>query len=951
MKNLSLYIQPYKTQGVIFLWVISLFVVGTFWVHRSQTAWGLKGRYYANPDWQGTPTISRIDNQPYLKGLTGYQLLATHFYTVKWTGWIVIKQTGAYKFATYSDDGSVVQINGKPVIDNSGTHGLKKVSAIITMEKGVYPIEVLYLQMGGFSFMQLLWAPPGEPEGPIPAHVLFSKCPARFNLLLRTGVSLLTSVVTILWGGLLLLISLAILIKILKRFGIVPVIKHHLSVYCQQNRFAIALTGVFLGGILLTVYTSQNQPVIQTDQLTWTAQANPNSADAKFALDRQPDTRWTTYQPMRPGMFFQLDLGQPTRIEKLTLLHSWAVNEYPRGYRVEISPDQIHWQPATLVDCQASPDATHILISPCQMRYLKITQTWYSQESWWSMHELYLYHPSWLPRAYQYPLLLLCLCGLLGSILFISLSWSASLQSCGNITLIRLVFVTMVGFLLRIFMVHTHFFDVDESDYLSFIRLPISSDIAWLKQIFFQGDVTRTPLLHLLCARWLIEISNHFAFSIRLMSVILGTLTIPLIFVVWHRVNSQATTCYQALLAAALVSVFAYHVCWSRDGHGELNATFFYILYILVGSHTFTARASSKTIFWGTGLFLFLGFWFHGIITIAPVGIVLFALGDLIITKLRIARWQPFQWKQYLPLFLSSMLFAGYCYYVLYLKLTGGVVNSTTFSGSGANIHFTTLSGLLIFLKTRWHCVVHNLTQDPWLSSYGFPGYFSKCLAGLALPGIIAVIVKRQKSEWFVLLQSVLFVAVISSIETTGTFERHYPIIILPITYFVARGITVISRCVPGPRWVAISRHVLGSALVIYFLFVTISSIFIAPPRPNQIAYHFYGGREGSFSHLMRHVQRSPYASNPVIILQPAFLWLYSNLFKLSFTQSDISKVNEFITRDERLQLPRFLLVDKSHHRKNPEDFLAIEQHYAIIGSSRDVAFTLYELRDTGSQP
>jgi hypothetical protein len=403
--------QPYKKQGGIFLCILGLLIAETFWVYLNRPTWGLKGQYYANPDWQGTPTISKIDNQPYLKELTGYQLLSTNFYSVKWTGWIAINRSGTYKFATYSDDGSYLRINGNTVVDNGGAHGLKRVSATITLEKGVYPIEVLYAQMSGFSFMQLLWTSPKSSEEPIPAQVLFSTQPDRTDRLLRPSASILSNNIPFFWGGFAVFVTLIILIKTAKSFGMVSAVKHFLHTFYVQHRVVLGLIGLFLGSMLLIAYASLNQPIEQTEKRAWTVQANYNAPDAKLAIDRQPETRWSTNQPMQSGMFFEIDLGKSTRIEKLILFHSLSVEDYPRGYRIEISPDEIRWQPATPVDYQVSPDATHIVISPCQTRYLKIVQTGYSQKFWWSIHELYMYHPSWLPRAYQYPLMLLSLCG------------------------------------------------------------------------------------------------------------------------------------------------------------------------------------------------------------------------------------------------------------------------------------------------------------------------------------------------------------------------------------------------------------------------------------------------------------------------------------------------------------------------------------------------------------
>jgi hypothetical protein len=46
----------------------------------------------------------------------------------------------------------------------------------------------------------------------------------------------------------------------------------------------------------------------------WRERAWPNSAEAPFAFDGNLATRWRTWEPMRAGMFFELELDQPQRL-------------------------------------------------------------------------------------------------------------------------------------------------------------------------------------------------------------------------------------------------------------------------------------------------------------------------------------------------------------------------------------------------------------------------------------------------------------------------------------------------------------------------------------------------------------------------------------------------------------------------------------------------------------
>ena len=46
----------------------------------------------------------------------------------------------------------------------------------------------------------------------------------------------------------------------------------------------------------------------------WQLDAWPNPWEAPRALDRNPASRWSSWEPMRPGMFFEVDFGQPERL-------------------------------------------------------------------------------------------------------------------------------------------------------------------------------------------------------------------------------------------------------------------------------------------------------------------------------------------------------------------------------------------------------------------------------------------------------------------------------------------------------------------------------------------------------------------------------------------------------------------------------------------------------------
>jgi len=85
---------------------------------------------------------------------------------------IKIETAGSYTFYTRSDDGSVLKINGKQVVDNDGDHGVKEVGGSITLEAGIYPLEIIYFNGGGSGFLDVYYESTNLAKQIIPSTVL-----------------------------------------------------------------------------------------------------------------------------------------------------------------------------------------------------------------------------------------------------------------------------------------------------------------------------------------------------------------------------------------------------------------------------------------------------------------------------------------------------------------------------------------------------------------------------------------------------------------------------------------------------------------------------------------------------------------------------------------------------------------------------------------------------------
>ena len=128
---------------------------------------GLVGYYYPNATWSPPPAVVERD----------FFIIPNNIlrepYSIRWIGKIAIPREGEYRFATRSDDGSFVWVDGQLVVDNGGAHGAQLRAGSIYLTQGFHDLEVRYFQGGGASEMSFFWTPPGGAEELVPLDYLF----------------------------------------------------------------------------------------------------------------------------------------------------------------------------------------------------------------------------------------------------------------------------------------------------------------------------------------------------------------------------------------------------------------------------------------------------------------------------------------------------------------------------------------------------------------------------------------------------------------------------------------------------------------------------------------------------------------------------------------------------------------------------------------------------------
>ncbi len=125
----------------------------------------------------------------------------------------------------------------------------------------------------------------------------------------------------------------------------------------------------------------------------WKVIARDKSGTAPLAIDGDRETRYTTGSSQTPGQWFLVELPQPALLCGLTLDAGSSHSDYPRGYKVELSLDGVHWGKPVATGKGAGV-ITSVEFAPASAKFVRITQTGSVNGLFWSIHELNLLQPA-----------------------------------------------------------------------------------------------------------------------------------------------------------------------------------------------------------------------------------------------------------------------------------------------------------------------------------------------------------------------------------------------------------------------------------------------------------------------------------------------------------------------------------------------------------------------------
>jgi PA14 domain-containing protein len=183
----------------------ALLVASALWVLLSAALWalhatnGLHAEYFANDHWADVPRLSVVDAEVSTALVSErWNDAPPDAFSVRWTGYVTVGRRGWYRFATTSDDGSSLSVDGRVVVNNGGMHGSRTQTGRMWLDAGSHFVLLEYFQRGGPYVIDWSWGRNGAELSRVPAWAL---SPRRMSYVKALAVRVL--------GGIRLLVSIA----------------------------------------------------------------------------------------------------------------------------------------------------------------------------------------------------------------------------------------------------------------------------------------------------------------------------------------------------------------------------------------------------------------------------------------------------------------------------------------------------------------------------------------------------------------------------------------------------------------------------------------------------------------------------------------------------------------------------------------------------------------------
>ena len=96
-------------------------------------------------------------------------------FAVSAEGLLHVPASAIYEISLSSDDGSILFLDGVPLVDNGGLHSMRAKTAVVPLAAGYHPFRVEHFENAGSAGLVLGWSSRGCVAEPIPARFLFRR--------------------------------------------------------------------------------------------------------------------------------------------------------------------------------------------------------------------------------------------------------------------------------------------------------------------------------------------------------------------------------------------------------------------------------------------------------------------------------------------------------------------------------------------------------------------------------------------------------------------------------------------------------------------------------------------------------------------------------------------------------------------------------------------------------
>ena len=130
---------------------------------------GLRGRYYSGAEWSGEPLFERVD--PVIAFTWPGEEPTDGSFSIRWSGLLRAPLDGDYFFELHCDDGCALKLDGREVF-SALKEGVQVLQTKLSLQAGLHPIEISYMQLGGGKSIRFSWRPPDGNIGLVPPDAL-----------------------------------------------------------------------------------------------------------------------------------------------------------------------------------------------------------------------------------------------------------------------------------------------------------------------------------------------------------------------------------------------------------------------------------------------------------------------------------------------------------------------------------------------------------------------------------------------------------------------------------------------------------------------------------------------------------------------------------------------------------------------------------------------------------